>query len=200
MPRRIAALAALAVLLLSGCAEQHAAAPPQPATSPSPVASAPAPSASAPSPSALGTPTPAPTVSPAPTSGTVHLTVHRGALPLGVRPGPAWLVVSARPSSASVTISWTDAVAPGCGAVKDVWVQETTDAVVLDLVHSARRTGLVCPMVLAPRRATVALAAPLGSRTLEEHASTLAAGEDPCPSPGPISQTVQVVCPMASKG
>jgi hypothetical protein len=195
VPRRIAALAAVAVLLLSGCAEQQAAAPPQPASSPSPVASA-----SPSSPAELNTPTPAPTVSPAPTSGSVRLTVHRGALPPGVRRGPAWLVVSADPSSAAVTIAWTDAVSPGCGAVKDVWVQETNDAVVLDLVHSARRPDIVCPLVLAPRRATVTLAAPLGSRTLEEHASTLTGGDGPCPSPGPISQTVQVVCPMTSKG
>lgn len=195
MPRRIAALAAVALLLLTGCSEQHAATPPQPATSPSPAASA-----STSSPVALNTPTPAPTVSPAPTSGVVHLIVHRGALPPGVRRGPAWLVVSAHPSSAAVTITWTDAVSPGCGAVKDVWVQETNDAVVLDLVHSVRRSDIVCPMVLAPRRATVTLTSPLGTRTLEEHASTLTAGDGPCPSPGPISQTVQVVCPMTSKG
>lgn len=195
MPRRIAVLAALAVLLLTGCAEQHPAAPPQPATSPSPVAS---PSTS--SPVALNTPTPAPTVSPAPTSGTVRLTVHRGPLPPGVRRGPAWLVVSADPASASVTIAWTDAVSPGCGGVRDVWVQETNDAVVLDLVHSAHRLGVMCPLVLAPRRAAVTLSAPLGSRTLEEHVSTLTAGDAPCPSPGPISQTAQVVCPMTSKG
>ena len=195
MPRRIAALAAVAVLLLTGCAEQHPAAPPQPATSPSPISS---PSTS--SPVALNTPTPAPTLSPAPTSGTVHLTVHRGPLPPGVRRGPAWLVVSADPASASVTIAWTDAVSPGCGAVQDAWVQETNDAVVIDLVHSARRVGLMCPLVLAPRRATVTLSAPLGSRTLEEHVSTPTAGDGPCPSPGPISQTAQVVCPMTSKG
>lgn len=195
MPRRIAVLAALAVLLLTGCAERNPAAPPQPATSPSAVASA-----SPTGPVALNTPTPAPTVSPAPRSGVVQLTVHRGPLPPGVRRGPAWLVVSADPSSASVTITWTDAVSPGCGAVRDVWVQESNDAVVLDLVRSVRRTDIVCPMVLAPRRATITLAAPLGSRTLREHVSTLTAGADPCPSPGPISQTVQVVCPMTSKG
>jgi hypothetical protein len=192
VPRRIAALSALAVLLLTGCAEQHPAAPPQPATSPSPVASSPAP--------ALSTPTPAPTVSPAPRGGVVTLTVHHGAPPAGVRPGPAWVVVSADPASAAVTIAWTDAVSPGCGAVRDVWVQETNDAVVLDLVHSARRVGMMCPLVLAPRRATVTLTAPLGSRTLEERAGSAGLGEDPCPSPGPISQTVQVVCPLTSKG
>lgn len=195
MPRRIAALAAVAVLLLTGCAERGPAAPPQPATSPSPAASA-----SPSSPVSLNTPTPAPTVSPAPRSGSVTLTVHRGPLPPGVRRGPAWLVVSADPSSASVTIAWTDAVSPGCGAVQDAWVQETSDAVVIDLVHSVRRPDIVCPLVLAPRHATLMLAAPLGTRTLEEHVSTLTGGDAPCPSPGPISQTAQVVCPMTSKG
>lgn len=193
MPRRLAALAAVAVLLLTGCAERQGAAPSQPAASSSPVASA---SPSTPT----STPTPAPTVSPAPTSGRVTLTVHRGPLPPGVRPGPAWLVVSADPSSASVTITWTDAVSPSCGAVKDAWVEETNDAVIIDLVHSARRSDIMCPLVLAPRHATVTLAAPLGARTLEEHASTLTGGETPCPSPGPISQTARVVCPLTSKG
>jgi hypothetical protein len=197
VPGRIVALAVGAALLLTGCAEQHAAGPPVPATSPSAVASA-SPSASVPS--ALNTPTPAPTLSPAPTAGTVHLTVHRAALPPGVRRGPEWLVVSAAPASTSVTIAWTDAVSAECGAVQDVWVQETSDAVVLDLVHSAHRAGAVCPMVLAPRRATVPLAAPLGSRTLEEHVSTPTAGDGPCPSPGPISQGAQTVCPLTTKG
>ena len=190
MPRRLAALAAVVVVLLAGCAEQHPAAPPAPAPTTSPTSSLPG----------IGAPTPAPTVSAAPARGQVVLTVHQGPPPPGVRRGPAWQVVSADPASASVGIAWADSVAPGCGAVKDVYVQETAQAVVLDLVHSTPRVGVVCPAVLVPRRATVPLAAPLGTRTLEEHALPSGMSGAPCPTPGPAAQAVQIVCPLRSKG
>jgi hypothetical protein len=189
VPRPRAVLAVLAVLLLAGCSEQHPAIPPAPATTPT----------AASNPSGISAPTPAPTVSPAPGGGGVTLTVHQGPPPPGVRRGPAWLVASAEPASASVGIAWTDVISPDCGAVQDAWVQESADAVVIDLVHSARRAGVVCPLVLAPRHATVPLTAPLGSRVLEEHASSTGPGV-PCPSPGPIAKTVQVICPLTSKG
>jgi hypothetical protein len=192
MPRPIAALAVVAVLLLAGCAERNPAAPPAPAPS--------ATSSATPSLPALNAPTPAPTLSSAPTSAAVSLIVHQGPPPAGVRRGPAWLVASAHPAAASVGIAWTDSVAPGCGAAKDVWLQETAVAVVIDLVHSVGRVGVVCPAVLVPRRATVPLAAPLGTRILEEHVSGPGSAGAACPSPGPIARSSQVVCPLTPKG
>ena len=188
MPRSIAALAAVAVLLLAGCAERSPAAPPPP----TPTATSSLPS--------IGAPTPAPTLSAAPSSGTVTLTVHHGARPAGVLRGPEWLVTAADPAAASVGIAWTDSVAPGCGAVQEAWVQETATAVVIDLVRSTRRAGVVCPAVLVPRAATLALAAPLGTRLLEEHESAPGSAGAPCPSPGPLVQSVQVICPLTAKG
>jgi hypothetical protein len=189
VPRSIAALAAVAVLLLAGCAERSPAAPPPPTPTPSATSTLPS----------IGAPTPAPTLSAAPSAGTVTLTVHHGAPPAGALRGPEWLVTAAGPTTASVGIAWTDSVAPGCGAVQDAWVQETGTAVVIDLERSARRVGVVCPAVLVPRAATVTLAAPLGTRTLEEHESAPGSVGAPCPSPGPIARSAQVVCPLTAK-
>jgi hypothetical protein len=191
VPRRVVVLAALAVALLAGCSEQHPAAPPAPAPAPTATATTTLP--------AVNAPTPAPTVSAAPTSGAVTLTVHQGPPPPGVRRGPPWLVVSADRSAASVEIAWADSVAPGCGAAKDVWVDESATAVVIDLVHSLGRVGVVCPAALVARHATVPLAAPLGARMLEEHRSAAGMAGAPCPSSGPIAKAVQIVCPLVPK-
>ncbi len=191
MSGRSIALATLAVgsaLLLAGCAEPQAAIPPVPASTPTPSAIE----------MATPAPTPAPTLSGAPTGGTVSLSVHRGAPPLLAHEGPAWYVIAADPGSTSVKIAWTDTPTPGCGAVRDVWVQETSNDVTIDLARSARGLDTTCPDVLVPRRATVSLEAPLGSRRLlEESGGPMV----PHPCPSPLSATPaspDIACPLES--
>lgn len=169
MRRSVVVLAAL-TLALTGCAEQQPAAPP--ATSVPSVSASPPPSAPA---SAAPTPTTG-------TGGLLHLTVHHGAPPAGVRRGPAWEPLSTpNASSTSVLIGWTGAPSPGCGAVRDVWVRETSSSVVIDLVRSARAPGIMCPALLVPQRAEVPLPSALGSRVLQQDASS--AGVQIAPSP-----------------
>jgi hypothetical protein len=161
MRRSFVALA-LVVLALAGCAEQHPAGPPPPSGTSE--------SATVPT----GMPTPAPTAS----AGGGAVTVHRGTPPAGTPRGPAWEALSTPdPAATSVEIGWWDSPSPDCGAVRDVWVRETSTAVVIDLVRSPRRLGIMCPAVLVPRRANVPLRSPLGSRTLQQGASS------PNPSP-----------------
>ncbi|MGN6741739.1 MAG: hypothetical protein ACTHJL_00380 [Amnibacterium sp.] len=180
MRRSIVALAALA-LLLTGCAEAQPAAP-------APTAVTPAPGSSL-SPSPSATPSSA---APAP----VQLTVRHGKPPAGVQRGPAWTLVASSPGSSSVTIAWSDVPTPGCGEVKEAFLREGSSSVVLDLVHSARKTGVVCPTVLVPRQATVTLSAPLGSRSLQEDATTPGDGLLPCPSASPSSSR-PISCPLS---
>lgn len=186
----LATLVAGTALLLAGCAEPQAAIPPVPASSPTPSAiemATPAPTAA---------PTPAPTLSGAPAGGRVSLSVHRGAPPLLAHQGPTWYVISAEPASTSIKIAWTDTPSPGCGAVKDVWVQETSNDVTIDLARSARNVDTTCPDVLVPRRATISLEAPLGSRRLlEESGGPMV----PRPCPSPLSATPaspDIACPL----
>src|SRR5579875_1722777 len=148
MRRPLVALAVLA-LLLTGCAEQQ---PAQPGGGTSAGST----------PGNGVTPTPAPTDSATPAPGDVALTVHRGSPPGGVRRGPAWRLVSADPAASAVRITWYDGAGTGCGTVQDVWVRETSAVVVIDLVRSAVRPGVACPALLAPRTATIPLAAPVG--------------------------------------
>lgn len=185
MPRRSIALATLVVgtaLLLAGCAEPQAAIPAVPASTPTP--------------SAIEMATPAPTLSGAPMGHTVALTVHRSAPPLLAHKGPAWYVIAADPASASVEIAWMDTPSPDCGPVSDVWVQETSKDVTIDLARSARNVDTTCPDVLVPRRATVSLDSPLGSRRLlEESGGPMV----PRPCPSPLSATPaspDIACPL----
>jgi hypothetical protein len=191
VPRRSIALATLAAataLLLTGCAEPQAAIPAVPASSPTPSAIE----------MATPAPTPAPTLSGAPNGRTVSLTVHRSAPPLLAHEGPTWYVLAADPASSSVEIAWMDTPSPGCGAVKDVWVQETSKDVTIDLARSARNVDTTCPDVLVPRRATVPLDSPLGSRRLlEESGGPMV----PRPCPSPLSATPaspDIACPLGS--
>jgi hypothetical protein len=94
-----------------------------------------------------------------------------------------------------VTIAWSDVPTPGCGAVQEAYVRETASAVVIDLVHSPRKSGVVCPTVLVPRQASVTLATPVGSRTLQQDATTPNDGLLPCPSPSPSSSR-PISCPL----
>jgi len=175
--RVMGALLALPIAgcLLAGCAEQHAAAPPPGAVTEPPIpTSMPTPSASA---SASGMPSPTPGA-----GALVQLTVHQGRPPAGVRRGPAWEPVSTPlATSTSVQIAWTDSPSPGCGAVQDVYVRETSSTVVIDLVRGTRKLGIMCPAILVPRRAEVPLPSPLGSRTLQQDAAS--AGVQIAPAP-----------------
>lgn len=187
MPRRpiaLVALTAAAAVLLTGCAEAVAAIPPVPASSPTP--------------SAIEVATPAPTLSGAPTGGRVTLNVLRGAPTALAHEGPSWYVISADPSSTSIEIGWHDTPSSDCGPVRDVWVQETSRTVTIDLARSGRKVDTTCPAVLVPRRATVSLEAPLGSRTLLEQSGAPMA---PRPCPSPLSSTPaspDLACPLDS--
>ena len=179
--RRSRILAALLALPLTGCAlvgcaEQQPAAPPAAGIQEEPPipTSMPTSSASA-SPSGIPSPTPG-------AGSLVQLTVHQGTPPAGVRLGPAWEPVSTPlATSTSVQIAWTDSQSPGCGAVQDVYVRETSSTVVIDLVRGTRKLGIMCPAILVPRRADVPLPSPLGSRTLQQDAAS--AGVQIAPAP-----------------
>ena len=159
---------------LAGCAEQHAATPPPGAVTEPPI------------PTSMPTPTGSASAVPTPTTGTpalVHLTVHQGTPPAGVRRGPAWEPVSTPiATSTSVRIGWTDTPSPGCGAVRDVWVRETSASVVIDLVRGTRTAGIMCPAVLVPRQAEVPLPSPLGSRVLQQDAASAGVKIAPAPT------------------
>ena len=69
----------------------------------------------------------------------------------------------------------------GCGAVRDVYVRETSTSVVIDLVRGTRTAGIMCPAILVPRQAEVPLPSPLGSRVLQQDAAS--AGVQIAPAP-----------------
>jgi hypothetical protein len=163
---------------LTGCAEQHAAAPPPSAATQPPVPT------SMPTSSAPASPTPTPSG----TAGLVRLTVHQGTPPAGVRRGPAWEPVSTPiATSTSVRIAWTDSPSPGCGAVRDVYVRETSSSVVIDLVRGTRTPGIMCPAILVPRRAEVPLPSALGSRVLQQDAASAGVQIAPAPTTAPTA-------------
>ncbi len=113
----------------------------------------------------------------------MQLTVHHGSPPAGVRRGPAWEPVSTPiASSTSVQIAWEGTPSPGCGAVRDVWVRETSTSVVIDLVRGTRTAGIMCPALIVPQRAEVPLPSALGSRVLQQDAASAGVQIGPAPT------------------
>jgi hypothetical protein len=188
MPRlRSLPLAAAVVLLLAGCAGQGGA----PSGNPS-ASSTPSPSASsAPAKGGVVKPGPAPSTAPG-TVRAAHLVQHRGPVPSTKRLGPVWQLVRSSAGSRDVRILWASGTTPTCGAPTDVYVTETADAVVIDLAGPRPRSGVACSALAVQSTATVVLAQPLGSRTLEEH--RIGACALPTPSTG---MQPQVACPRA---
>jgi hypothetical protein len=188
--RRSLPLAAAVALLLSGCAGQAGAPSGDPSASSAP--STPSASASAgPVRGGVVRPGPAPSTASG-TVRTVHLVQHTGPVPGTKRSGPVWQLVRSSAGSADVRILWASSTTPTCGAPTDVYVTETADAVVLDLAGPRPRSGVACSALAVESTATVVLAQPLGSRTLEEH--RIGACALPTPSTG---MQPQVACPRA---
>jgi hypothetical protein len=179
--------AAIAAAALAGCATT---APGNPG---------PAPSASASTTGPLVPPQPQPHGT---SAQVVRLHVHRGPAPSGSRIGPLWRVVEPAGAARAVTIAWSDSPSAACGAATDVWVAESGGRVVIDLTGRPARPTLICAALVVPRRMSVPLAAPLGSRHLFEHRPSVPAPRSTCP-PGPVRAAVTVpaiACPLHSAG
>ncbi len=99
----------------------------------------------------------------------VTLPVHRGPASAAALPGVAWRLGATTAASTALELQWNQRSSGACGAATDVYVDEQQATVVVDVVAAKQRTGVVCPQVLRSVRMTVAIAAPLGSRTVRTH-------------------------------